>query len=78
MNFFEGTSIKILYSLETFSYTSISSKEKEVEMLKQAMNKLDLGQVPHPNMVWTSIRNKPSRVVQFISLMKSALSHKIY
>ncbi|KAG1138678.1 hypothetical protein G6F37_010597 [Rhizopus arrhizus] len=50
---------------------SISSEEDEVEMLAQAMDELNLGRVPLPIMVWTSIKYKTSQVAQFISLMQN-------
>ncbi|KAG1255818.1 hypothetical protein G6F68_010076 [Rhizopus microsporus] len=65
------TSIETLYRLENLSDISISSEEEEVETLAQAMDELNLGRVPLPNMVWTSIKYKTSQVVQFISLMQN-------
>lgn len=67
----DEASIKTLYRLENISDVSILSEEEEVEALTQAMEEIDLGGTPLPDMIWTSIKYKPSQVAQFISLMQN-------
>lgn len=66
-----GESIKTIYHLENLSDISVSSEEEEIETLAQAMEELDIGGVPLPDMVWTSNKYKPSQVAQLISLMQN-------
>lgn len=46
-----GTLQKPLYRLDNLSDISISSEEEEIETLAQAMEELDLGGIPLPDMV---------------------------
>lgn len=68
----DATSIKPLYRLDNLSDISISSEEEEIETLAQAMEELDLGGIPLPDMVWTSTKYKPTQVTQLITLMQNS------
>ncbi|CAO3690665.1 unnamed protein product [Rhizopus stolonifer] len=65
--------IKTLYQLDSLSDISVSSDEEEDGLLDtmSAMEERDLDGVPLPNMVWSSVRYKPSQVAQFTSLIQN-------
>lgn len=60
-----------MYRLNNLSDISISSEEEEIETLAQAMEELDLGGIPLPDMVWASTKYKPTQVTQLITLMQN-------